>query len=245
MKRKDEKSMNVQQKLADIQMLITYIKEHLDMEPSKTESKRLDEIGKTTLEISGVLRSLEEKTGIGADNLFGEYKSIVNEAADMVSKQLKDIKTTLDTNTGLTNNLYQKIDDIYVKYTGILEESTTKLELQRENYAREIHNLISSVDTLTDMTKILDEKTMTEEQLKSLISGLEQQIYDVVGQDKALNTTYMENADRLESMINEVEQSYRNLNETLASVDGSFKTAVSRLDVLLMQMNLITAEKGE
>ena len=44
-------------------------------------------------------------------------------------------------------------------------------------------------------------------------------------------------------MIQDVDQSYRHLNETLESVDGSFKTAVSRLDVLLMQMNLFTEER--
>lgn len=237
--------MNMQQKLADIQMLVTYIKDHLDMEPAETESRRLDEIGKTTLEISDVLKTIEQKTGTGADSIFDEYKTVVGKAVDDVASQLGDIKKVLDTNTGLTNNLYVKIDDIYVKYTGILEESTTKLELQRETYTKEIDRLVSEMERLTAMTKVLDEKTMTEEQLRVLVSGLEKQLYEVIGQDKNLNTVYMENANRLESMIKDVEQSYRNLNETLESVDGSFKTAVSRLDVLLMQMNLFTEEKGE
>lgn len=235
--------MNAQQKLADIQMLVTYIKEHLDMDPAKAESKRLDEIAKTTLEISEILHLIENKTGEGAETLFAEYKADMDKASDTVIDRLMDIKKTLTTNTELTTNLYAKIDDIYVKYTGILEQSTTKLELQRENYNREIHDLIGEVQALTEMTKVLDSKTMTEDQLRVLVSGIENQIFEVVGQDRALNTAYLENANRLETMIQDVEQSYRQLNETLESVDGSFKTAVSRLDVLLMQMNLFTEER--
>ena len=40
-------------------------------------------------------------------------------------------------------------------------------------------------------------------------------------------------------MVSEIRTSYKDLNQTLAATDENFKTAVSRLDVLLMQAKLL------
>lgn len=234
--------MNTQQKLADIYMLATYIKEHVDTRPVHSDSNRLDEIGNVTLKIAEMLGKIETQTGDGIDNLLKDYKVDISKAADSIMTQLLKVKEVLDKNTGLTSELYEKIETIYVEYTAILEQSTKKLELQRENFAKEVENLNAEVSALTEAAKSLNEKTLTEEQISSLVGGLEQQLGEIVAQDKNLNEIYLQNADRLEDMVKGIQTSYENLNEMLASVDGSFKTAVSRLEILSMQMNLLTGE---
>ena len=50
--------MNPQQKLTDIHMLVTYIKDHMDTKPVTEENDKLDEIGKTTVIIAEMLQTL-------------------------------------------------------------------------------------------------------------------------------------------------------------------------------------------
>lgn len=235
--------MNIQQKLADICMMVTYIKEHVDTKPVAENIVQLDEIGKTTLKIAEMLHTVEEKTGEGTAALFESYKESIDKASDTVLEQLKEVKETLGSNTELTKSLQEKIENIYVDYTGILEQSTKKMELQRENYAEEIRRLMMEVKTLEETTRDLNEKTMTPEQISEMVNKLEKKLSDVIKQDTELNTTYEQNAEKLENMVAKIQESYQSLNDTLISVDSSFKTAVSRLDVLLMQMNLLTKER--
>ena len=234
---------NVQQTLADIHMLVNYIKDHVDKDPVVTEITKLNEIGETTLKIAEILETVGERTGNKADEMLEAYKQDIGTAADKIRSQLKEIKASLDANQTLTNDLYKKIEEIYAGYTGILEQSTTKLELQRENYSREVRQLSSEVARLSDIAKALDQKTMTEERMYQMIEGLERQFTDILKQDAQLNDAYVKNAKQLETSVSDIRASYESLNNTLSSVDSSFKTAVSRLEVLLMQMDLLTKER--
>lgn len=234
--------MNTQQKLADIHMLVTYIKEHVDKRPSESGNAKLDEIGTTTLEIAEMLKKVEQETGPGADIMFADYKEHIGSAADKVLEQLTDVKRTLDMNTGLTKDLYTKIEEIYTDYTGILEKATKTLEMQRENFSNEIRTLSDQVESLKGVATSLDKKTLTKDQISEIMGQIESKLEEIAGKDAEINDAYIKSAKHLEEMIGGIRNAYEDLNETLASVDESFKTAVSRMDVVLMQMNILTGE---
>ena len=235
--------MNPLQKLADIHSMITYIKEHVSAEPITLDSAKLDEIGQATLVIAGLLESIKEDTGKGASERYAEYVAQVNENAEKILEQLKTIKDDVDSDKEATNELYRKIEEVYVEYTGILEKSTKTLELQREHYSEDVETLTEEVSKLVTATESLDKKTMNKEEMLELLSGVETQLTDVIEQDKALNDAYERNSRQLQEQVNEISQSCQSLNQTLLSVNESFTTAVSRLDVLLMQVNVLRKGK--
>lgn len=237
--------MNPLQKLADIHSMITYIKEHVSAEPITLDSAKLDEIGQATLVIAGLLESIKEDTGKGASERYAEYVAQVNENAEKILEQLKTIKDDVDSDKEATNTLYRKIEEVYVEYTGILEKSTKTLELQREHYSEDVETLTEEVSKLVTATESLDKKTMNKEEMLELLSGVETQLTSVIEQDKALNDAYERNSRQLQEQVNEISQSCQSLNQTLLSVNESFTTAVSRLDVLLMQVNVLRKGKED
>lgn len=237
--------MNPLQKLADIHSMITYIKEHVSAEPITLDSAKLDEIGQATLVIAELLESIKEDTGKGASERYAEYVAQVNENAEKILEQLKTIKDDVDSDKEATNELYRKIEEVYVEYTGILEKSTKTLELQREHYSEDVETLTEEVSKLVTATESLDKKTMNKEEMLELLSGVETQLTDVIEQDKALNDAYERNSRQLQEQVNEISQSCQSLNQTLLSVNESFTTAVSRLDVLLMQVNVLRKGKED
>lgn len=237
--------MNPLQKLADIHSMITYIKEHVSAEPITLDSAKLDEIGQATLVIAELLESIKEDTGKGASERYAEYVAQVNENAEKILEQLKTIKDDVDSDKEATNTLYRKIEEVYVEYTGILEKSTKTLELQREHYSEDVETLTEEVSKLVTATESLDKKTMNKEEMLELLSGVETQLTDVIEQDKALNDAYERNSRQLQEQVNEISQSCQSLNQTLLSVNESFTTAVSRLDVLLMQVNVLRKGKED
>lgn len=237
--------MNPLQKLADIHSMITYIKEHVSAEPIALDSAKLDEIGQATLVIAELLESIKEDTGKGASERYAEYVAQVNENAEKILEQLKTIKDDVDSDKEATNELYRKIEEVYVEYTGILEKSTKTLELQREHYSEDVETLTEEVSKLVTATESLDKKTMNKEEMLELLSGVETQLTSVIEQDKALNDAYERNSRQLQEQVNEISQSCQSLNQTLLSVNESFTTAVSRLDVLLMQVNVLRKGKED
>lgn len=237
--------MNPLQKLADIHSMITYIKEHVSAEPIALDSAKLDEIGQATLVIAELLESIKEDTGKGASERYAEYVAQVNENAEKILEQLKTIKDDVDSDKEATNTLYRKIEEVYVEYTGILEKSTKTLELQRERYSGDVETLTEEVSKLVTATESLDKKTMNKEEMLELLSGVETQLTSVIEQDKALNDAYERNSRQLQEQVNEISQSCQSLNQTLLSVNESFTTAVSRLDVLLMQVNVLRKGKED
>lgn len=237
--------MNPLQKLADIHSMITYIKEHVSAEPIALDSAKLDEIGQATLVIAELLESIKEDTGKGASERYAEYVAQVNENAEKILEQLKTIRDDIDSDKEATNELYRKIEEVYVEYTGILEKSTKTLELQREHYSEDVETLTEEVSKLVTATESLDKKTMNKEEMLELLSGVETQLTSVIEQDKALNDAYERNSRQLQEQVNEISQSCQSLNQTLLSVNESFTTAVSRLDVLLMQVNVLRKGKED
>ena len=237
--------MNPLQKLADIHSMITYIKEHVSAEPIALDSAKLDEIGQATLVIAELLESIKEDTGNGARERYAEYVAQVNENAEKILEQLKTIKADVDSDKEATNELYRKIEEVYVEYTGILEKSTKTLELQRERYSGDVETLTEEVSKLVTATESLDKKTMNKEEMLELLSGVETQLTSVIEQDKALNDAYERNSRQLQEQVNEISKSCQSLNQTLLSVNESFTTAVSRLDVLLMQVNVLRKGKED
>lgn len=237
--------MNPLQKLADIHSMITYIKEHVSAEPIALDSAKLDEIGQATLVIAELLESIKEDTGNGARERYAEYVAQVNKNAEKILEQLKTIKADVDSDKEATNELYRKIEEVYVEYTGILEKSTKTLELQRERYSGDVETLTEEVSKLVTATESLDKKTMNKEEMLELLSGVETQLTSVIEQDKALNDAYERNSRQLQEQVNEISQSCQSLNQTLLSVNESFTTAVSRLDVLLMQVNVLRKGKED
>ena len=237
--------MNPLQKLADIHSMITYIKEHVSAEPITLDSAKLDEIGQATLVIAELLESIKEDTGKGASERYAEYVAQVNENAEKILEQLKTIKDDVDSDKEATNALYRKIEEVYVEYTGILKKSTKTLELQKEHYSEDVETLTEEVSKLVTATESLDKKTMNKEEMLELLSGVETQLTDVIEQDKVLNDAYERNSRQLQEQVNEISQSCQSLNQTLLSVNESFTTAVSRLDVLLMQVNVLRKGKED
>ena len=237
--------MNPLQKLADIHSMITYIKEHVSAEPITLDNAKLDEIGQATLVIAELLESIKEDTGKGDSERYAEYVAQVNENAEKILEQLKTIKDDVDSDKEATNELYRKIEEVYVEYTGILKKSTKTLELQKEHYSEDVETLIEEVSKLVTATESLDKKTMNKEEMLELLSGVETQLTDVIEQDKVLNDAYERNSRQLQEQVNEISQSCQSLNQTLLSVNESFITAVSRLDVLLMQVNVLRKGKED
>lgn len=236
--------MNAQQKLADIYALVAYIKEHIDENPIRNENQQLDEIGKTTLAISEMLQMLEQKTGVQTNEEFGEYRRALGDITKTIYDQLVTIKSLLDDNGQKTTELYDKIEDVYTTYVGILKESSEKLELQNNRYSQEAHNLVDEVKELVSSVNGLNEKVMTKEQLQEILHTVEQQVDQIANQTQDFNVTYLKNSERLDGMIENIQTLYTHLDKTLSSVDESFQTAVSRLNILLMQANQLTRKEN-
>lgn len=236
--------MNAQQKLADIYALVAYIKEHIDENPIRNENQQLDEIGKTTLAISEMLQMLEQKTGVQTNEEFGEYRRALGDITKTIYDQLVTIKSLLDDNGQKTTELYDKIEDVYTTYVGILKESSEKLELQNNRYSQEAHNLVDEVKELVSSVNGLNEKVMTKEQLQEILHTVEQQVDQIANQTQDFNVTYLKNSERLDGMIENIQTLYTHLDKTLSSVDESFQTAVSRLNILLMQANQLTGKEN-
>lgn len=236
--------MNAQQKLADIYALVAYIKEHIDENPIRNENQQLDEIGKTTLAISEMLQMLEQKTGVQTNEEFGEYRRALGDITKTIYDQLVTIKSLLDDNGQKTTELYDKIEEVYTTYVGILKESSEKLELQNNRYSQEAHNLVDEVKELVSSVNGLNEKVMTKEQLQEILHTVEQQVDQIANQTQDFNVTYLKNSERLDGMIENIQTLYTHLDKTLSSVGESFQTAVSRLNILLMQANQLTGKEN-
>lgn len=236
--------MNAQQKLADIYALVAYIKEHIDENPIRNENQQLDEIGETTLAISEMLQMLEQKTGVQTNEEFGEYRRALGDITKTIYDQLVTIKSLLDDNGQKTTELYDKIEEVYTTYVGILKESSEKLELQNNRYSQEAHNLVDEVKELVSSVNGLNEKVMTKEQLQEILHTVEQQVDQIANQTQDFNVTYLKNSERLDGMIENIQTLYTHLDKTLSSVDESFQTAVSRLNILLMQANQLTRKEN-
>ena len=146
----------------------------------------------------------------------------------------------MDEDTGTTTKLYDRIEEVYVNYTGILEQSTKSLELQRQSYNAKLSGLTKELNELMVLTRSLDKKVINRDQMGELISQVNDQLSEVLEADRIQKEQYEENTKELRAMVSEIRTSYTELNKTLAATDENFKTAISRLDVLLMQAKLLT-----
>ena len=237
--------MNPQQKLTDIHMLVTYIKDHMDTKPVTEENDKLDEIGKTTVIIAEMLQTLEQTVSVDANEEFSEYRKALGEITETIYKQLNNIKDSLDNNETKTSTLYDKVEEVYATYVGILKSSSEKLAIQNEQYTVEAKNLINEVKELVSSVKEVNQKILTEDQLQLMLQQVEEQVKQIGEQDREFNQLYLKNSASLDDMVSNIQTAYQHLDETLSSVDESFKTAVSRLDLLLMQANQLSRkEKG-
>ena len=90
------------------------------------------------------------------------------------------------------------------------------------------------------LTRSLDKKVINRDQMGELISQVNNQLSEVLEADRVQKEQYEENTRELRAMVSEIRTSYTELNKTLAATDENFKTAISRLDVLLMQAKLLT-----
>lgn len=231
--------MNPLQRLTDIYTMVSYIMEHMDAETPKKENAQLDEIGKTTLAIADLLQTIETNTGADARKQYGACIKTLDEGANKILEELSTIKDFIDTDKTDTKKLYDKIEEVYISYTGILEQSTKSLEIQRQSYNSRLAGLTKELGALLRLTKSLDDKVASKDEMAEMLSQVEEQLSEVIEADKRQNEIYESNAKELKSMIEEIKDSYASLNQTLSATDENFKTAVSRLDVLLMQVKLL------
>ena len=231
--------MNPLQRLTDIYTMVSYITEHMDAETPKKENAQLDEIGKTTLAIADLLQTIETNTGADARKQYGACIKTLDEGTNKILKELSAIKDFIDTDKTDTRKLYDKIEEVYISYTGILEQSTKSLEIQRQSYNSRLAGLTKELGVLLHLTKSLNDKVASKDEMAEMLSQVEEQLSEVIEADKRQNEIYESNAKELKSMIEEIKDSYASLNQTLSTTDENFKTAVSRLDVLLMQVKLL------
>lgn len=232
--------MNPLQRLSDIYTMTSYIMEHLDKTSAEKESTHLDEIGQTTLSIAELLRTIEQQTGAGTREQFGNMIQTLDAGTQSILEELTRIKESMDEDTGTTTKLYDRIEEVYVNYTGILEQSTKSLELQRQSYNAKLSGLTKELNELMVLTRSLDKKVINRDQMGELISQVNDQLSEVLEADRIQKEQYEENTKELRAMVSEIRTSYTELNKTLAATDENFKTAISRLDVLLMQAKLLT-----
>ena len=223
--------MNIAQALTDIQMLLTYIKEHVQTELVARESVKLDELAKTLLGVKTGLESL-----LAADT----SKELDKEAA--LQTQLDSLTLTLsDVITALTNNqeseqaLLGKVEERYVACAETLARAEKKQELQMDAYTEQMKQLMNELQNAVTATADVKEKLADADILSGELTALGAKIDTIEAADKQLNKTYIENAHRLDSLVEQIQTEYHALNQTLVSLDESFRTAVSRLDVLLVQ----------
>lgn len=223
--------MNIAQALTDIQMLLTYIKEHVQTELAARESVKLDELAKTLLEVKTGLESL-----LAADT----SKELDKEAA--LQTQLDSLTLTLsDVITALTNNqeseqaLLGKVEERCVACAETLARAEKKQELQMDAYTEQMKQLMNELQNAVTATADVKEKLADADILSGELTALGAKIDTIEAADKQLNKTYIENAHRLDSLVEQIQTEYHALNQTLVSLDESFRTAVSRLDVLLVQ----------
>lgn len=231
--------MNPLQRLSDIYTMTSYIMEHIDKNTAEKESARLDEIGQTTLSIADLLKTIETQTGAESRKQFGDCIKTLNEGTEKILEELTAIKTSMDTDTNNTTKLYDQIENVYVKYTGILEQSTKSLELQRQSYNAKLSGLTKEMNELLVLMQSLYDKVVSKEEMVTLIDQVEDQLSAVLEEDRTQREQYENNTKELCAMVSEIRTSYKELNQTLAATDENFKTAVSRLDVLLMQAKLL------
>lgn len=231
--------MNPLQRLTDIYTMTSYIMEHMDKETPSKESARLDEIGQTTLAIAELLKTIESDTGAKTREQFGTCIQTLNEGTGKILEELTAIKESMDTDKETTTKLYDRIEEVYVSYTGILEQSTKSLEIQRQSYNTKLAGLTKELGALLILTKSLDDKVLSKEQMAEMINEVEVQLAEVIEADRKQNEIYEANTTELKEMVAEIKESYASLNETLSATDSNFKTAVSRLDLLLMQVRLL------
>lgn len=232
--------MNPLQRLSDIYTMTAYIMEHLDKTSADKESTHLDEIGQTTLSIAELLRTIEQQTGTETREQFGNMIRTLDAGTQSILEELTRIKESMDEDTGTTTKLYDRIEEVYVNYTGILEQSTKSLELQRQSYNAKLSGLTKELNELMVLTRSLDKKVINRDQMGELISQVNDQLSEVLEADRIQKEQYEENTRELRTMVSEIRTSYTELNKTLAATDENFKTAISRLDVLLMQAKLLT-----
>lgn len=231
---KDEK-MNIQQTLTDIQVLVTYVKEHLSMQAPVMDGEKLDGIGRTVLEISGKLDAM----GTNPSGSMMKLEDILSADMATIEGQLSKIADQVAEQMENAKNLYSKVEDRYVACAGALEQVNRKQDLVIAEQTDEVRRLVDGIDGLAKSVRGLEVKVEAVGTLTEAVEALENRMVEIVKEDRELNKAYVENADRLDRMVQDIEASYHGLNETLVSVDGSFRTAVSRLDVLLAQIRAL------
>lgn len=233
--------MNIQQTVTDIQVMMTYIKERINLQAPLMNEKTLDGIGANVLAIKESLHDLTE-------NGFKEkeqsaWNAQMADSLEQLHGSLQEMKQQMDQTNTERETIMEAIKDNYAA-CALTEKEIVELQrkqIQTEQSASKV--LTEEIPVVEERLEALSAQLRETDSLSSQLEALEAHLKEVRKTDQTLNQTYLENAGRLDNLVKNIQASYHELNETLVSVDSSFRTAVSRLDVLLMQIKLLTGEK--
>lgn len=236
--------MNTQQKIADILMLVEYVKEHVEMEPHNKQNKQLDEIGLTAVSMLDILRKLDTKMNDDQEDMFTSYKTAIDTMSGKILDQLKTMVETIKETGNVSNTVLNRIEETYSTYGDTLKENTEKLTAQNTEHDKNVQELSNNVESLKTTIDDLGQKVLSKGLLDNVMNNIQNRISELTKQDQELNASYERYITATEKMTTTVAQSSAALNETLESVDDSFKTSVGRLDMILMKMDLFTKSVG-
>lgn len=229
--------MNLNQKLADIQALMAYIKEHIDAGSLTMELEKIEEIGNQTLKIAEMLKGIEQKIGTGTGNasLAGEYKRAVDDMSDKMLKQLIEIKAILESTKESQSDSQQDIKELYTEYAEMVEGRIDALAKQREEYDKKVLELNTNVKELSEtVLNASGEQGGTE--LAALVKQLGTQMEKSIEWDKQMHASYIKSAARLESLSDKIHAAYDAMDEKMAEAEKKLAATSERLDSLLVQL---------
>lgn len=236
--------MNTEQKLVDISMLLAYIKEQIDVSPYDVQNAKLDDIGTTAIEMLSNLTDLSAKLDNTNAEQFAEYKELVCQVSDDIYAKLGEVLDTFTSSDKSLNDTLDKIDEIHSTYVGVLSENVARFNHQIDKYEQDLSTVTQSINAVSDDIKAVDQKIISRADLTEYIQDITRQLDVLMQDDKVLIEAYNTHNETVTHQLDVISNAVAGLGGHIEGITESFPTAVARLDVINVKLDMLVKSMG-
>lgn len=220
------------QRLADIQALITYVKEGIDNLTSTENSENLDLMGSATLSILSTLQEIQSGIQVSEDQILDAHKAFTEKNYSQLEQPLLDILRTLEESKEIQQTNIKEIEQTYNQYINHIQDlqEVSAEHQEKEQAGRQL--IQQGIDNLGDTLNQIDKKIPTEVSYQETLQEIKDTIRQLIEVER--DKVY-QNEEDLKLVDTELKLSQDLLMETndrLDSIHATYEESTARLSVI-------------
>lgn len=232
--------MNEQQRLADIQNLLQYVKGVLDTPARQDVAAILDDIGHMTLGLVENLKALDTSINTTQKEAFDSHTKQIADTSQTIMEKLNAVQQTIQhTDTSNQEGITQ-IQTLYQEYKE-LSEQCMRTYAQQEMATTETLDALCKDSKQTSMQLQEIQKVLIDkEYLNAFADKFAKTVDNLTRQNDIADAQTQKNMHQITTCMNETTSALSEIGNQLHTIEDGFQTSIGRLNIIDIKLDTIT-----